>query len=91
MRGGQPIPEFIKNKPELEPGLEVYLNAYLDLDSERTHAFGPAGIPVTSMLHYAKAFNFDEDQQDDLVYFLRAMDSENLKRVKKLQKGNGDK
>lgn len=89
--GGQPIPDFIKNKPELYSGLEVYLQAYFDLDSERTHAYGPAGIPTTSMLLYASAFNFDEEQTDDLVYFIRTMDAENLKRVKKLQNKPGDK
>lgn len=89
--GGQPIPDFIKNKPELDIGLDIYLQAFFDLDSERTHAFGPAGIPTTSMLQYAKAFKFDDEQTDDLVYFLRQMDTENLKRVKKLQKKPGDK
>lgn len=89
--GGQPIPDFIKNKPELDPGLDIYLQAFFDLDGERTHSFGPAAIPTTSMLHYAKAFKFDEEQLDDLVYFLRKMDAENLKRVKKLQKKTGDK
>lgn len=87
--GGQPIPDFIKNKPELESGLAVYFQAYLDLDNERTHAFGPAGIPTTAMLAYAKAFKFTDEQTDDLVYFLRQMDTENLKRVKKLQKKPG--
>jgi hypothetical protein len=89
--GGQPIPDFIKNKPELDVGLDVYLQAYFDLYSERTHSFGPAGIPTTSMLLYASAFNFDDEQTDDLVYFLRKMDAENLKRVGKLQKKPGDK
>lgn len=87
----QPIPDFIKNKPELSEGLEVYIRAYFDLDAERTHAFGPAGIPVTSMLQYANAFGFDEEQTDDLVHFLRKMDAENLKRVKKLQSSGGNK
>lgn len=82
----QPIPDFIRNKPELDPGLDVYLQAYFDLDGERTHAFGPTAIPVTSMLQYANAFKFDDDQLDDLIYFVRKMDTENLKRVGKLQK-----
>lgn len=86
-----PIPDFIKNKPELSVGLDVYLQAFFDLDSERTHAFGPTAIPTTAMLQYANAFKFDDEQTEDLVYFLGQMDSENLKRVKKLQKKPGDK
>lgn len=88
---GQPIPDFIKNKPELESGLDLYLRAYFDLDAERTHYFGPSAIPTTAIITYAKAFRFDEEELEDLVYFIRQMDSENLKRVAKLQKAKGNK
>lgn len=83
---GQPIPDRIKNAPELLPGLGLYLGAFFDLDSERTHAFGPAAIPITAILAYAAAFKFDEDQTEDLIYFIREMDKENLKRVNEKQK-----
>lgn len=87
----QPIPDFIKNKPELDSGLDLYLQAYFDLDGERTHAFGPTPIPTTSIIAYAQAFKFGDEELDDLVFYVRAMDTENLKRVKKLQKNKGDK
>lgn len=87
----QPIPDFILNKPELEPGLDLYLRAFLDLDGERTHANGPTAIPVTSMIQYAHAYSFTAEEMDDLIYFLRQMDEKNLERVAKLQKGASKK
>lgn len=88
---GQPIPDRIKNAPELQPGLGLYLGAFFDLDAERTHAFGPSAIPITSILAYASAFSFDEEQTEDLMYFIREMDKENLKRVKAKQAANTNK
>ena len=40
VRMGQPLPARIANAPELMLGLQVYLQAFFDLDSERSHANG---------------------------------------------------
>ena len=80
-RLGQPLPERIANAPELHLGLELYLQAYFDLDSERSNGMGVGRIFWTSIADYAKAFDLDEDQTDDLFYFIRAMDNANLKRI----------
>ena len=72
---GHPLPERIANSPELQIGLQLYLQAFLNLDSERTD--GP--IPWSSIKDYAQAFEFDEEQSDDLFYFVRRMDNEYLK------------
>lgn len=86
MRSGQPLPERIANAPELEPGLQLYLQAFFDLDSERSHAAGLTAIPWTKMLDYALAYDFDEEQQADLFYFIRKLDSEHLKKLEAKQK-----
>lgn len=67
------------------PGLGLYLGAFFDLDAERSHSFGPTAIPTTAILTYAMAFKFDHDQKEDLLYFIREMDKENLKLVKAKQ------
>lgn len=77
---GQPMPERIANAPELKLGLQLYLQAFLDLDSER----GDGAIPWSSIANYAKTFDFDEEQTTDLFYFTRKLDTLILTRRAKL-------
>lgn len=88
VRAGQPIPERIANAPELQPGLQLYMQAFFDLDSERSHAMGLVVIPWSSIAAYASAFEFDEEQTEDLFYFVRKMDTEHLKKLAEKQKAN---
>jgi hypothetical protein len=81
MRSGQPLPDRIANAPELRTGLELYLQAFFDLDSERSHATSPTAISWSSVRNYAETFEFDEEQTENIHYFIREMDSENLKRI----------
>lgn len=81
LRMGKPIPDRILNAPELHLGLELYLNAFLDLDSERSHGFGLTAIPWTSIKQYADAFELDEVQTSDLFFFVKKMDQAHLKRL----------
>lgn len=82
IRAGEPLPARIQEAPELEQGLYLYLQAFFDLDSERSHAFGPVAIPWGSIKAYAEAFEFDEEQTEDLFYFIRKMDSVHLDRIR---------
>jgi len=91
MRAGLPIPERIANAPELKEGLQLYLQAFFDLDSERSHALAPTAIPFTSVATYARAFSFDEEQTEDLLFFIRRMDTEHLKRLAKKKPNTGNK
>jgi len=86
LRSGRPVPDRIANAPELKPGLLLYMQAFFDLDSERSHAFGPTPIPWTSIYQYAKAFELDPEQTEDMFYFIKAMDSANLKRIEEKSK-----
>jgi hypothetical protein len=82
-RSGEPMPDRIANAPELDLGLEVYLQAFFDLDSERSHGMGLMPIPFTAVLQYARLYDFDEEQTEDLLYFIRRMDNANLARLDK--------
>ena len=86
MRSGQPLPDRIANAPELETGLQLYLQAFFDLDSERSHANGLTAIPWSSIAAYANYFNFDEEQREDLMFFIRHLDSEHLKKLEAKEK-----
>lgn len=81
MRAGQPMPDRIANAPELKTGLQLYMQAFFDLDCERSHALAPTAIPWSSVQDYARAFEFDEEQTEDLHYFVRRMDTEHLKKL----------
>jgi len=81
MRFGQPIPDRIANAPELRIGLQLFLQGFFDLDSERTHVNGPAPIPWTSIKAYCVANELDEEQTDDMFYFVKAMDGRHLERL----------
>ena len=86
MRSGEGLPERIANAPELRIGLNLYLQAFFDLDSERSHALAPTPIPWLSISEYGKVFEFSEEQTEDLFYFVKIMDSEHLKRLTKKMK-----
>lgn len=84
---GLPLPDRIANAPKLITGLQLYLQAFFDLDSERSHGMGIAMIPWSCITNYAMAYEFSEEQTQDLIYFIRAMDGEHVKRLAK--KSNG--
>lgn len=86
IRAGEPIPDRIANAPELMPGLQLYLTAWLELDSERTHALSLTPIPWTSIRQYATAYRMDDEQAEDLTYLIRRMDNAHLARLDKKNK-----
>ena len=81
MRAGQPLPDRIANAPELKTGLNIYITAFFELDCERSHAMAPTAIPWRSIKEYAIAYDFDNEQTEDLMFFIRKMDTEHLKRL----------
>lgn len=81
IRANRPIPNRILNAPELNLGLNLYLDAFFDLDLERTHNSGVTPIPFLSIVGYAQAFEFSEEQTQDLIYFIKELDREHLKTV----------
>lgn len=84
---GEPIPDSIENAPKLEIGLELYLQAFFDLDSERDSSQDV--IPVikwSSIKNYAESFDFDEEQTESLFKHIRRMDLSHLDRINKKRK-----
>ncbi len=90
LRAGAPLPERIANAPELKTGLQIYIQAFFDLDSERTHSLALTPIPWTAINAYANAYRFDEEQHEDLQFLIRKIDNAHLERLrKKSGKQNG--
>lgn len=80
-RNHEPIPDFILNKPELILGLDLYYVAFNELGTERQLGMAAGPIPFTSILKYAEHFEFDEEQTEQLLYFIRKLDAWYLKKV----------
>ena len=85
-RNKMPLPESIKNAPELLPGLELFYGAFFDLTSCRTGLHSTEGpIKWTAMDRWAERYQLDDEQWEDLVYHLGQMDEAYLKfKTKKL-------
>jgi len=86
LRAGQPLPDSIANAPVLNMGLQLYIQAFFDLDSERNHGAAPTAIPWSSMAAYADAYDFDAEQREDLFTYVKAMDASHLKRISEKMK-----
>lgn len=82
---GEEIPERIMNAPTLQEGLQFYLTAFFELDSERNHQFGFAYIPWSAIVSYGRYHDLNEDGIEDLVYFVRELDKEHIKRLQAKQ------
>jgi hypothetical protein len=81
IRSGEPLPDRIANAPKLRLGLQLYFNAFFDLDSERAQGFTIGRIPWIAICRYAEFYGFDEEQSQALLYFIKAMDTVHLKRI----------
>jgi hypothetical protein len=79
MREGLPLPKRIANAPTLFIGLELYYDAFWELDTCREVGWGWGPIPWSAIKDYAETFNFDDEQRDDLYYFIRVMDNAYLR------------
>jgi len=81
---GEILPaESIEEEPELNEGLALYLSAYYDLDTERSHGLCLTPIPSSSIVQYAETYDFDEEQTENLVHYIKKMDAANLEKLAK--------
>lgn len=80
------MPKRIANAPELRIGLEIYYAAFLDLISDRA-GMGDGPISWLVINEYAKRHHLDDEQAEDLYYYLSALDETYLGHVKQKNKG----
>lgn len=81
-----PVPDRIKNKPTIKWGNEFYWKAYMDLTTERRIGMVEGPIPWHSVVEYARTYELDFFEFDDLWEVIKQMDCEYLKhRDKKLK------
>lgn len=80
-RQGRPLPERIQNKPKLRDSLQLTLEAFFELDSERHHGNGLQRIPWSSIINYGRYNEYDSQEMDDFVYLIRRMDNHVLEKL----------
>lgn len=81
-----PIPDRILNKPKLLQGLELYLEAFYELNSDRNNGMSMGKIPFTAIKQYADEYEFEGEQRECLFYFIRAIDNAIVKRLNETSK-----
>jgi hypothetical protein len=75
MQSGMPLPDFIKNEPELMPGLEIFLQAFWDLSTCRQMGMGLGPIPWTSVQEYCTINGGSEEFNRDMHFHIRQLDA----------------
>lgn len=76
---GQPIPEAIKNAPQLLPGLEFYFKAFFELSTCRSIGMDIGPVPYTAISEYANRHGMNNDVFPILLTFIRGMDNAYIK------------
>ena len=59
--------------PDLDDGLVFYVEAFARLSSDRLIEMGP--IPTMAILNYALYYDLTREEESDLLFFIRKMDS----------------
>lgn len=67
-------------------GLELFYSAFLDLDGDRPSGWSVRPIPWTIMIDYCQAYNIVDEQREDLLYLVRAMDRAYIKHTNQKEK-----
>lgn len=83
MQAGRALDKRIQNAPELTQGLQFYLQAFFDLDSERSHGMAVTRIPRSKVREYAREFELTEDEAGTLEYFVTELDTAQCDRIVK--------
>lgn len=83
-----PLPDRIKNKPILLPGLHFIYSAFWELTTCRQIGMVEGPIPWTAIYQYALAHGIhDSDEIDRLSALVKHMDMRYLTHVRKKNKG----
>jgi hypothetical protein len=83
---GMPLPKAILNKPELLPGLDLFLDAFMALSSCRYLGMGEGPIPWTAIDRYCTVNEIEGSLREELFHHVRSLDGVYLKHTAKTLK-----
>ncbi len=75
MRERLPLPDKIKNAPNLLTGLELFYAAFFELATCRGVGFGEGPIPWTAIHTYCVDYDIVGEQREDMHLHVRTMDN----------------
>ncbi len=79
MHDGLPLPEKIKNAPQLGFGLNIFYDAYFNLETCRLNGMSMGRIPWTAVQNYCESKGFTEEQTASAQLYIKMMDTEYIK------------
>lgn len=74
VRYKMPLPESLKNAPSLYKGLEFYYNAFRHLSTCRQSGMGIGNIDYFMCIRYCNEHDIVDDQREDFITVIMAMD-----------------
>jgi len=77
----KPLPERIQNAPDLFVGLELYFDAFVELNTCRSTGWGPGPIPSWCIDEFCVRNGICGEEAEDFHYLLRQMDGAFLKHM----------
>lgn len=78
MRFGMPLPERIKNAPDLWMGNELFYKGFLDLTSSRPIAMALGPLSLLTIIEYCMIMGIEGEQQEDFIWVLQHLDQKYL-------------
>ena len=69
-----PIPKAIQDAPDLRLGLEFVYKSFWELSTARPVGWGPGPIPWTVIRDFADFHQLDQEDFEEFVFLIRAMD-----------------
>lgn len=64
------------------PELQLYIDAYSDLSTERQSGFGLTPIPWSKVVKYAEVYGYSAEMRERLIYHVRAIDNHIIAKSK---------
>jgi hypothetical protein len=83
---GQPIPDKLANPPQIADSIYFYLEAYFELDTERSKSMGTERIPFSRIVNYAKHVGLSHSECNDLISIIRLVDNGMIKYYNEKEK-----
>jgi hypothetical protein len=85
---GHELPDFVKEIPEVLPGLEFILEAFLELSTTRPSGFGLSRIPWTAIRQYSNDEGLTGEDREHFEAVIRSLDASYV--LERGAKSNGD-
>lgn len=86
MARNQKVPDWVGERPDLEPGDEFFLRAFWDLSTERAIGMSLGPIPTSRLDSYGHAKGLDSDTMELFRVVIRMLDDTYLKWATDQQK-----